>query len=97
MAIIGNLPKALGEGTRKLAVNQTAITGTGAVTTGLTSILAGGVVATVNNSGSVLPASVASVYLIAGGVVSVVVTQLNSTTNAVSGSALNVNTIAIGQ
>lgn len=96
MAILGIAPQARGVIGWKISATQAAITGTGAIATGLKTIATGGAVVAVANSGSGLPVSVASIYSIAGGTVNVVVVAASSASNAVSGSALNVNCLAIG-
>jgi hypothetical protein len=97
MPVIGLLPRARGSAGFKLSATQTSITGTGGVTTGLSTIAAGGAVATVANSPTVTPWNVAAITSIVAGVVNVVVLALASTpTIAAAGGAILVNVIAVG-
>jgi hypothetical protein len=94
--IIANLPKALGLNTRKLAVAQGSVTGTGAIATGLSAIDPGGAVCAVANSATAIPTKVASITGMSGGTVNVVVVQLSATANAVDTVGAAVNVIATG-
>jgi|Deesub1362A_J573_1020465.scaffolds.fasta_scaffold00652_31 hypothetical protein len=94
MAVIANLPRTLGRGTYKLSCTTTSITGTGNVTTGLSTVSYA--VATVINSGTSLPTNSAAITSISSGTVSVVVTNHASAANSVESSAKNVTVIAIG-
>ena len=97
MAISGTLRKPLGAG-KKIAVVQTAITGTGAITSGLSSIDTGGAQVTVQNAETTITSNaLAAVTSISGGTVNVVVIALAAASNAVSGSAKNVGLVAVGQ
>lgn len=97
MAIVGNLPKARGLGVRKISSTQAAITGTGAIATGLATIDAGGAVVSVANSSATTPWDVATITSISGGTVNVVVVNFTSVP-AISAAAapFNVNCIATG-
>lgn len=97
MAVVGNLPKPRGLAENKLTATQASVTGTGAVTTGLSAIVAGGVSATVTNSGTTTPWTIATVSSIVGGTVNVVVLSLAGTpTIGAAGGAQTVAVIAIG-
>ena len=97
MAIVGSLRPALGKG-KKLAVVQGAITGTGTIVTGLTSVDTGGVQLTVANSATTVPTggSVAAVTSMTGATANVVVVDQQAAANAVAGGAKNVNLLAVG-
>ena len=96
MAIVGNLPKALGRGTRKISATQASVTGTGAVTTGLTTIDVGGAVATPANSATTIPTNLAAITSISGGTVNIVVVAAAAAANTVSAVAANMNVLATG-
>lgn len=97
MAVLGLLPPARGLAGRKLSATQAAITGTGAIATGLSSIPAGGAVVSSANSAAVTPWSFATITAIAAGSVTVVVVAFTSTPAiAASLAAINVNCIAVG-
>jgi hypothetical protein len=97
MAIVGNLPKGRGLGIRKISSTQAAITGTGAVATGLLTIDTGGAVACSANSALVTPWSFATITSIAAGTVNVVVVAFTSAPAiAASAAPINVNVIATG-
>jgi hypothetical protein len=108
MGIIANLDRASGQGARKLAVAQAAITGTGGIATGLSSIDTGGnfgagtagagAVVSAISSATTLPSTIASGTSISGGTVNVVGIALNSTPAiAISAVATNVNVMAVGR
>ena len=97
MAIVGNLPKARGLGIRKISSTQSAITGTGAVATGLTTIDTGGAVTSVANSSATTPWDISTITSISGGTVNVVVVNFTSVPAiSAAGGAFNVNVIATG-
>lgn len=96
MAIVGSIPEGIGQYSRKVSSTQAAITGTGGITTGLTTIDTGGAVVSVANSATALPVDIATITSVSGGTVNVVVAKLQSATNSVEGSAFNVNCIATG-
>jgi hypothetical protein len=98
MAIVGTLRKALGAG-KKIAVVQSAVTGTGTIATGLQTVDTGGVQLTVANSATTVPTggSVAAVTSMTGASANVVVVDQQAAANAVAGGAKNVNLLAIGQ
>jgi len=100
MSIVANLPIPRGLAGRKLAAATASITGSGAVTTGLSTIVTGGASATVqNSSGAAITSNtgpaVASIVSISGGTVTVTVADL-FTTPAQSAAARTVGVIAIG-
>jgi len=96
MAVVGNLPKALGRTTRKVFAGQAAITGTGAIVTGLSSIDQGAAMVTVQNSALTIPTNIATVSSVTGGSVNVVVIALAATANAISAVAANVGCLCTG-
>jgi hypothetical protein len=97
MALVANLPPALGS-QRKLAAVQTAITGTGAITSGLNTIDAGSAQLTVQNSATTVPTggSTGAVTSIAAGTVNAVVIDQQAAANAVAGGAKNVGLLCSG-
>jgi hypothetical protein len=103
MGIVGNIPRAAGLTTRKIAVAQAAAstsTSVAAIATGLASIDTGGAQVCVANSSSaaissVAGPSVATIVSISGGTVNAIVTRL-LTTPAYDTQGLNVNCTAIG-
>jgi|HubBroStandDraft_4_1064222.scaffolds.fasta_scaffold06260_5 hypothetical protein len=96
-ALVSTLPHAVGGG-RKLSVVQAAITGTGAITTGLVRLDTGGAVVTVANSATSLTTDVAEETSQSAGTVNVSVTKLtfSGPTIALEGSAINVNCWSTG-
>src|SRR5258708_25480342 len=93
MAIIANLVRAQSRGVRKLSATQGAITGTGAITTGLTSIDTGGAVATGANSATTIPTNLATITSISGGTVNIAVVAAAAGANTISRVAENRNAI----
>lgn len=91
--MIFDLNRALGSG-KKLAVVSASITGTGSIDTGLKKV--DYAVACVVDSGSSIPTHTASITGISGGSVSVVVTENQSSANAVASSAKTVVVFAVG-
>lgn len=94
MAIYGLISDRSAGRRKKLATVVASITGTGAVTTGLSSV--DDAHATVQNSGTALPTRTASVTSISGGTVNVVVTEHASAANSVPTTASNVAVRAVG-
>jgi len=97
MTILADLPKPRGVGKRKLAGVTASITGTGALTTGLSTI--DYAVASMVNAATTVPTQTAEVTSISGGTVNVVVidhTVTATAEHAVSSAAKNVTAIAIG-
>src|SRR5579859_4441210 len=104
MGVIGNLPRGLGKGVRKVACTQGAITGTGAIATGLAAIDIGGnfgagaagsgAVACAMNSATTIPTNLATITSISAGTVNIAVVA--AAANTISGVAANVNVVAIG-
>ena len=92
---IYNLVKARGKGVPKFFIGVVAITGTGSVDTGLSSL--DGAVATVQDSALALPTNTASVTSISGGTVNIVVTQHATAANSVETVAKDVCVIAAGE
>jgi hypothetical protein len=82
----------------KTVAGSTSITGTGAIATGLSTIL--GAVVTVANAGTTIDSShssdVASISSISGGTINVVVIQTGTAGNAIESAAKTVNWIAFG-
>lgn len=99
MAIAGVLPLALGRSGKAVSVTQTALTGAGAITTGLNNIDTGAAVVCVANSPTSATLQTASITSIAAGTVNAVVWTVVATgpTAAVATAALSVNCIAIGE
>jgi hypothetical protein len=78
-----------------VVAGSASITGTGAISTGLSTIL--GAVVTVANAATTIPTHVASITSISGGTINVVVVKLDSSANSVESSAAKtVNWIAFG-
>lgn len=96
MSIVANLPRAIGSDTRKLAVAQGAVTGTGGIATGLSSIDTGAAVASVANAPTTVTTQTCEISSISGGTVNIVVVDLQAAANAISGTARNINVIAVG-
>ncbi len=98
MAIVGNLPKALGLTTRKVVAIQAAITGTGAIITPLTNIDPGSAQVTVQDAAITVPTDVASVSSVtdAPGTVNVVVVELEAAANAIETAARQVGLLCTG-
>jgi hypothetical protein len=107
MGIIANLDRALGQGARKLACTQGAITGTGGIATGLSAIDTGGnfaagsagagAVACCMNSATTTPTNLATITSISAGTVNIAVVAAASGGNTISGVAANVNVLAVGR
>lgn len=99
MAIAGVLPLALGRAGKAVSVTQTALTGAGAITTGLNNVDTGAATVCVANSPTSATLNVASITSISGGTVNAVVWTITATgpVAAVATSAFNVNCIAIGE
>lgn len=98
MAIPGGLTRGFAKSQKKVAVVQAAITGTGAIASGLVSVDTGGAQVTVQNAETTITSNaLAAVTSISAGSVSVVVIALAAAANSVSGSAKNVGLVAIGQ
>jgi hypothetical protein len=98
MALVGLLLRPRSQAGYKLSVTQAAITGTGAITTGLSTVLAGGAVVSCNNSATSATADVPEVTSVSGGTVNVAVSLLTYTgpTIALETVAKNINCIAVG-
>lgn len=106
MGIIANLVRATGRSVRKFSVTQGAITGTGSIATGLTTVDTGGnfgsgnagtgAVATAQNSATTIPTTFASISSITGGSVAIVCVALAAAANTISAVATNVNVWAVG-
>jgi hypothetical protein len=96
MALIGNLVRAQARGARKVSATQGAVTGTGGIATGLTSIDVGGAVACGANSATTAPTNLVTITSIAGGTVNIAVVAAAAGGNTISGVAENVNVIATG-
>lgn len=98
MAITGNLPAALGSGglRRKVSETQAAITGTGAVTTGLRTIDTGGAFVSGANSATTIPTNLATITSLSAGTVNVAVVAAAAAANTISAVAENCNVLAIG-
>lgn len=98
MAIVGSLTRGFAKSQIKVAAVQAAITGTGSITSGLSTINAGAAQLTVQNSATTVPTggSVAAVTSITTGNPSVVVVDQQAAANAVAGGAKNVGLLATG-
>ncbi len=98
MATVGLLLRPRSQAGYKLSATQAAITSTGAITTGLSTILTGGAVVSAANSATSLTADLAAISSISGGTVNVAVSLLtySGPTIALDGGAKNVNCIAVG-
>ena len=94
MAVLRTLPRALAG--RKFSATRTSITGTGAITTGLTTIDAGSVSATPTNSATTIPTNLGAVTSIVAGVINVVVVAAAAAANTVSGVAANIDAFCTG-
>lgn len=95
MAVLRTLPRAIGG--RKFSATRTSITGTGGVTTGLSSVDAGSISATPTNSATTIPTNLAAVSSISGGTVNAVVVAAAAAANTISGVAANVDVFCTGQ
>lgn len=90
-----NLARGMSKNTDKFVCGISgAITGTGTIATGLSTILAAGVTAT--NSASTTPTNLASIFLLSGGTISVVVIAAASGGNTVSGVSSTIAFWAVG-
>jgi len=78
----------------KVVAGSATITGTGAINTGLSTIL--GAVVTVANAATTIPTDVASISSISGGTINVVVVNLAASANSIETAAKTVNWIAFG-
>ena len=78
----------------KVVAGSATITGTGAISTGLSTIL--GAVVTVANASTTIPTDVASITSISGGTINVVVVNLAAAANSIETGAKTVNWIAFG-
>jgi hypothetical protein len=101
VAVTGGLTRGLAKSQRKVSTTSTAITGTGAVTTGLTIIDVGSAQATVQNSstaavGASAGPAVATVSSLSAGTVNVVVIDL-FTASIISAGSRNVGVLCTGQ
>lgn len=106
MGVIATLPRSVSKAARKLSVTQAGVTGTGGITTGLSTIDTGGnfgagvagagAVACVANSPTAVPTKVAAITSISGGTVNVVVVIQNASTNVVDAAGAQVNVWAVG-
>lgn len=84
-------------GRKNLSITQTAITGTGAVTTGLNSIDTGGAMTTVQNAETTITSNAGSaVTSISAGTVNVLVIAFAAAANSVSAAAKNLAVWAVG-
>jgi hypothetical protein len=95
MAVLRTLPRALAG--RKFSAQRNAITGTGAIVSGLTTIDPGSVQLTGTNSAATIPTNVvAGATSITGGSVSLVVVALAAAANAVSAVSESVDLFCTG-
>lgn len=96
--VIAGLTRGFAKSQLKVAIVQAAITGTGAITSGLATVLAGGAHTTVQNSATTVPTggSTAAVTSISGGTVNTVVIDQQAAANVVAAGAKNVGLIAVG-
>lgn len=96
MAIVGNLPKALGLTTEKVWAGTASVTGTGAIATGLDAIDAGSPQVTVQDCPTTIPTYGAGVSSVTGGTVNVVVTEFEAAANAIATAAVTVGLLCTG-
>jgi hypothetical protein len=98
VAIVGGLTIGTTKTQAKVAAVQSAITGTGAMTSGLSAIDAGSAQVTVQNSATTVPTggSTAAVTSISTGTVNVVVIDQQAAANVVAGGAKNVGLLCTG-
>jgi hypothetical protein len=99
VAVVGGLTRGMAKSQRKLVAVQAAITGTGAITSGLSTIDAGSAQLTVQNSATTVPTggSTGAVTSISTGTVNTVVIDQQAAANVVAGGAKNVGLLATGQ
>lgn len=97
MAIVGGLTRGFAKSQRKVAAVSASITGTGAITSGLSSVDAGSAQVTTQNGATTLtttgPAWVTS---ISGGTVNVALLQVAAAANAISAIAFNAGLLCTG-
>jgi len=97
VAIAGGLSRGFAKSQIKIAVGQTSVTGTGAITSGLSVILAGGAHTTLQNGATTVPADGPSwVSSISGGTINAVVATLQAAANIISVAAKNLGWVAVG-
>ena len=98
MAIVGGLSLGFARFQKKVAAVQAAITGTGAITSGLSKIDAGSAQLTVQNSATTVPTggSTAAVTSISAGTVNAVVIDQQAAANVVAAGAKNVGLLCTG-
>ena len=96
MAIIANLPRALGLGSRKLFAGTGAIVGTGTIITGLRSIDPGSAQVTDQNAAITIPTNRSNISGIVGGTVSIVVVAAGATANTISAVSSTVGLLCTG-
>lgn len=97
MAIVGGLTIGTTKTEAKVAAVSSAITGTGSITSGLSSVDAGSAQLTVQNGATTIPTNVASgVSSITNGNPAVVVVALAAAANTISGVASNVGLLCTG-
>jgi hypothetical protein len=95
MAVLRTLPRALAG--RKFSATRTAVTGTGAIVTGLAAVDAGSVSLCSINSATTIPTNVAAgASSISGGTVNAVVVALAAAANTISAVASNVDCFCTG-
>jgi hypothetical protein len=97
VAIPGGLTRGWAKSQKKVSVTQTSVTGTGAVTSGLASVDAGGAQATPQNAATTITTQSASVTSISGGTINVVVVDQQAAANVLGASAKNIGVVAVGQ
>lgn len=98
MAILGDLPRALGRGTRKLAAGNASVTGNAAVATGLDSVEEA-VVSVKNAPAGTVPFQTANISAVSGGSITVRVwdhTTAAGAEHAASTTARVVSYLAVG-
>lgn len=98
MAVPGGLTRGFAKSQVKVAIGQSAITGTGAITSGLATVLTGGAHLTVQNSATTVPTggSTGAVTSISGGTVNAVVVDQQAAANVVAAGAKNVGWLVFG-
>jgi hypothetical protein len=99
VAVVGALTRGLAKSQRKVVAGQTAVTGTGAITSGLSVLDVGSPQLTVQNSATTVPTggSTAAVTSVSTGTINAVVVDQQAAANAVAGGAKNVGWLATGQ
>ncbi len=91
-----NLSRLLTTAGKWFSATQASVTGTAAIATGLGAIETGSAQATVANSALVLPTDTASIHAVAGGSVTVVVTNHAAAANSIETASVDVDVTCTG-